>query len=127
MSNNNPSIKEIIEDFLRENGYDGLYNIENECGCEVGDLFPCGNPHEIDCRAGYKQPCRICDQNCDFHIGPKKECLMVMIEDGDLNLWWECSYCNQKFKDDSKFEENEKCPNCSSDIVDWKYIEDYLE
>ena len=123
MGYSNPNIKEIIENFLKKNGYDGLYNTEDECGCEVGDLFPCGNPSEIYCRAGYRQPCYSCDNNCDFHIGPRKECLMVIIEDENLDIWWECSYCSHRFKDDNKFEKNQKCPNCDSYIIGWN---DYL-
>ena len=36
------SIKEIIEKYLKENGYDGLCNPDISCGCGLKDgLFPC--------------------------------------------------------------------------------------
>jgi hypothetical protein len=42
---------EIVEIFLIEKGYDGLYS--DDCGCMVGDLAPCGEM-KSDCCAGYK-------------------------------------------------------------------------
>lgn len=46
--------KEIITEYLKENGYDGLY--DDHCCCELDDLMPCGEPELfIDCKAGYKR------------------------------------------------------------------------
>ena len=68
-------VYEIIENYLKENGYDGLFNSDFECGCETGGLFSeCREPQE-DCRAGYKVPCDgKCDDpdTCEFHIVDKK-------------------------------------------------------
>jgi|Deesub1362A_J573_1020465.scaffolds.fasta_scaffold00107_58 hypothetical protein len=52
----NPTVKEILKSWLKEHGYDGLFNEWGECGCELNDLAPCG---EIDpeCKAGYKAVC----------------------------------------------------------------------
>lgn len=38
------TILEIVEKYLRENGYDGLYRDDEDdgCGCPVDDLWPCG-------------------------------------------------------------------------------------
>lgn len=47
---------QIIHDWLKEHGYDGLYCDDaggEECGCELADLFPCGQIPE-SCVAGYK-------------------------------------------------------------------------
>lgn len=44
---------EIIKDWLKSHGYDGLYNEEFECGCGLNDLGPC----EVigsKCVAGYR-------------------------------------------------------------------------
>lgn len=35
-----PNCREMIEAFLMENDYDGLCNVEAECGCGLEDLFP---------------------------------------------------------------------------------------
>jgi len=56
------TITEIVEDYLKENDYDGLYNDdgcwgEDGCGCFLGDLFPC-DPEWCDirnCRPGVRK------------------------------------------------------------------------
>jgi len=67
--------KEILERYLRENGYDGLYNDsvqfgDEGCGCFLGDLFPC-DPEWCDvlgCQAG------VALENKDgLYIGPREE------------------------------------------------------
>jgi len=47
-----PDVIELVESALTKKGFDGLYR-DNECGCVIGDLAPCG---EIGahCEAGYK-------------------------------------------------------------------------
>lgn len=67
-------IKEIIEQWLIKNGYEGLYR--DDCGCEVGDLMPCNEP-SINCTAGHKVPCpgpENCqaDGDCPWHISGNK-------------------------------------------------------
>lgn len=51
----NPTITEIVEQFLKDHGYDGLYQNYGEegCGCRLENLCPCGNPDNEECRAGY--------------------------------------------------------------------------
>ena len=43
--------KEILIEWLNQNGYDGLYG--DECGCFIDDLIPCGDAF-MNCRAGVK-------------------------------------------------------------------------
>lgn len=63
----NPSVRDIVAEYLKEKGYDGLYNDSN-CACEISDLIPCGNGCE-DCEAGYKINCPpYCKEGCAFHI-----------------------------------------------------------
>ena len=66
-------VREIITEYLEANGYGGLY--ADECGCLIGDLFPCDGPCD-DCKPGYKVPCdpKTCpaDGDCEWHIGPKQ-------------------------------------------------------
>ena len=45
------TVKKIVENYLRENGYEGLYS--EECGCYLDDLMPCGECCD-NCEAGYK-------------------------------------------------------------------------
>jgi len=72
------TVKDIVEKYLRENGYGGLFEEYGECGCELGDLAPCGDMNE-KCQAGYKVNCTVeCEHEdiCDWHIQrdkPKEE------------------------------------------------------
>ena len=61
---------DIIKSYLTENGYDGLYNSNVECACELSDLAPCGDISATYCAAGYKQEgcTESCGAGCDFHI-----------------------------------------------------------
>jgi hypothetical protein len=45
--------KEIVEKYLKDNGYDGLCNSREACGCRINDLFPCESDFS-QCRAGHK-------------------------------------------------------------------------
>ena len=60
----------IVEAWLGENDYDGLYHDDLECGCRLGDLMPCGEP-STHCMAGYEVETE-CSEH-DFHISPEKE------------------------------------------------------
>lgn len=43
---------EIIEEWLKDEGYEGLYALD--CGCEIGNIAPCGNINLTNCKAGVK-------------------------------------------------------------------------
>jgi hypothetical protein len=67
------NVKQILENWLIENGYSGLWC--EECGCEIDDLMPCcgADASGIDiCKAGYKiyctGECADCSRNdyCDM-------------------------------------------------------------
>ena len=61
-------IAEIVEKYLRENKFDGLY-VPGECAC-VDDLFPCdGDGSILDCEPGYTSKDE--SSEFDFVIGPK--------------------------------------------------------
>lgn len=68
-----PTVKNIVIEYLQKNGFDGLTNVDLECGCHLEDFAPCGQVCE-DCEAGYQVPCDC--GSCDFHISrqavPKK-------------------------------------------------------
>ncbi len=69
------TVKEIIEAYLKEHGYDGLY-YPGECACKIGDLASCDNLN-LECQPGYittfpNGAMCSCGQGCTFHIGPDK-------------------------------------------------------
>jgi hypothetical protein len=46
------NIEEIVRTYLKTNGYDGLCLPEQECGCRIDELFPCGDAPS-NCQAGH--------------------------------------------------------------------------
>ena len=49
-------VLKAVENYIRENGYDGLCNLDNDgCGCLVDDLAPCGEMNQR-CVLGYRGP-----------------------------------------------------------------------
>lgn len=66
-------IQDIVKKWLIDNGFDGLCT--DDCGCEVADLMPCGEPY--NCEAGHKIPCpgpEDCENGggCLWHMMPGK-------------------------------------------------------
>ncbi len=62
---------EIVEEYLRKHGYDGLYNSDGECACLTEGLLPApGDCGLAECEPGYKAPCDCGDH--DFHVQEKK-------------------------------------------------------
>lgn len=65
------NVKEIIDDYLKANGYTGLVNIEIPCGCVAGDLAVCDGEcmNLEECDAGYVHYCDDCPEemkeDCD--------------------------------------------------------------
>ncbi len=53
MKTQNKTVIEIIKQYLVENEYDGLYNEDIDCACELSDLAPCGQTM-AECTSGYK-------------------------------------------------------------------------
>jgi len=48
------TVKEIIFDWLKNHGYDGLYEEKGCCGCCLADFMPCDEDGGIlDCEPGY--------------------------------------------------------------------------
>ena len=60
------NIKEILETWLKDHGYDGLVSDCEECACKIGDLAPCDCSF-LDCKPGYEIPC-ACGGGCLFHM-----------------------------------------------------------
>jgi endogenous inhibitor of DNA gyrase (YacG/DUF329 family) len=49
----NPIVKEMVEASLKAGGFDGLFNVNGECGCCLDGLVPCSAISE-NCEAGYR-------------------------------------------------------------------------
>jgi len=67
------NVKEILIEWLKEHGYDGLYDSGNDCACQLSDLCPCDCGPWM-CKAGVFLPLtseRKSD-GFDFVIGPKE-------------------------------------------------------
>jgi hypothetical protein len=65
------TVKELVVEALRKNGFDGLCNPDQECGCPLDDLMPCDAVNERDCVGGFKIPCPHDSQGdtpYDFYI-----------------------------------------------------------
>jgi hypothetical protein len=65
-------VADIVDHWLRINGYDGLWHADGECACKVGKLDP-GDCLTATCQPGYLLPCpETCGEH-EFHIGKKKQ------------------------------------------------------
>lgn len=55
------TVKEIIQEYLAANGFDGLAgsNIDGCCGCGLDDLMPCGRGID-ECKPAHKVFCKDC-------------------------------------------------------------------
>jgi hypothetical protein len=45
------NISGLLQQYLVDNGYDGLVSQDGECGCLLDDLFPCDEPDGRCCPA----------------------------------------------------------------------------
>ena len=62
------NVIEIVKEHLEKNGYDGLVEVDGECGCKKDDLSPGGHGClQTDCEPGYVTPCN-CSEGHDFHV-----------------------------------------------------------
>lgn len=60
----------IVSEYLIGNGYDGLYNDEGECGCNIENIVEC-DEIKSNCNPGYQSKCDCGDHL--YHIGSKKQ------------------------------------------------------
>lgn len=63
-------VGEIVAEYLEAHGYDGLCDEDNECGCLLEDLAPCGEVR-MGCQAGWRVPCDPTDG--DFYITTERQ------------------------------------------------------
>jgi len=64
-------VREIIREYLKDHGFNGLFNETDGCACEVDNLFACscGYGPTGDCQPGHWIPCPVCG---DKHMGVKE-------------------------------------------------------
>ena len=63
----NPTVKEIVEDYLKTNGFDGLFHDRwDTCACDLNDLMACEEGWDY-CIAGYKYFYKEDDDQPDGH------------------------------------------------------------
>jgi hypothetical protein len=69
------NVREIVKAWLKEHGYDGLYDPDGFCGCPVDDLACAGDMCSMEeCKPGYKVKCPKDECDCgDWHIEPKRQ------------------------------------------------------
>jgi len=48
------NVEQIVKQWLKDNGYDGLCEPIISCGCRSDDLFPCDSSGIVNCLPGYK-------------------------------------------------------------------------
>ena len=64
------NVKEILIEWLKAHGYEGLMDEWRECGCEIDELFPCSCDGIKNCEPGYKVACTPdCDHGWDYEEG----------------------------------------------------------
>ena len=91
------NIKEIVSDYLKKNGYDGLYNPVEPCGCLLDDSMPgyewC---NQLECQPGFRHDIGVDEEcGCDgegtthWHVGPDKpvEDLEKISQDAKAGSW----------------------------------------
>ena len=49
------TVSDIVKKYLEDNGYEGLWDEDSDCGCPIDDLFPCSE-HAEGCHPGYNRP-----------------------------------------------------------------------
>ena len=68
------TVKEIVIEYLKANGYDGLWSdYPDHCGCGFDNLMPCDESRMEKCQPGFKYKCN-CPHHGEpcVHIGPEK-------------------------------------------------------
>lgn len=84
---------EIIEKFLKENGYDGLFNVEDDfCCCEVGSIAGECGVILADCYAGHAVPV---EDGYQWECGPRRGFNIGATLIHDAGAYGQCSHCGR--------------------------------
>jgi len=60
------TVREILIDYLKANGYDGLCT--EDCGCGLDDIETCSNM-QTDCKPAHLWKCDGCEEKYDCWTG----------------------------------------------------------
>ena len=85
---------EVIKEYAKANGYDGL--VGNECGCSFEDPVPCGGDCSA-CSFGYVCPCETCDPECEDNCNAYNR--------GDFDYMVLPEKCEMRLKMESKMQD----------------------
>lgn len=111
------TVIEITLEYLHQNNYDGLYHPDDECGCHIQDLVPCGE-NGMYCCPGY----RTMQDDGDWIIGPDKPELRTHVSNREMN----CMKCRRPGRCEVTFEYTEggkvKSANVTRMEDGWKYL-----
>lgn len=66
------TVNEIVEQYLKANNLDGLFNEDLDCACLLADLAPCGEMG-MECRAGMRVACPSSCNEHDWYVAEKEQ------------------------------------------------------
>lgn len=61
------NVREIVQKYLVDNDYDGLFQPDGECACKSDDLFTCLGEAVDECEAGHLVDCPGCEDSNEPH------------------------------------------------------------
>ena len=70
------TVKEILSAWLPERGYDGLVNVDGQCGCSADDICPFSCAGIENCEPAYVWRCADCPEHetCENDWRDEGEC-----------------------------------------------------
>jgi len=84
---NNPTVKEALIEYMKQNGFTALCNSDIPCGCNLDDLIPCDSVNEEYCQLGYTKKCTPdeCDaEECENKTdGVQSDCMTLTKPNSD--------------------------------------------
>ena len=104
MTEPNPTIKQILLAYLKNEGFAGFFHSDLECGCKLDDPFLCDEPDQ-ECECGYFRVGNP-DEDCDWYI-----CREKPAQHDDVAR---------------RGEQMERCPKCGYDVTGEEPLPDSL-